>query len=52
MLDCCQATAHPGGSCQQAVGSNCKFFCLVNKKMSVEDTAVYKVLSVVQISIT
>lgn len=32
MLDCCQATANRGISCQQAVGSNSKFFCLVNKK--------------------
>lgn len=42
MLDCCQATANRGISCQQALGSNCKFFCLVNKKMSVKDVAVYK----------
>lgn len=49
MLDCCQATANRGISCQQAVGPNSKFFCLVNKKMSVKDTAVCKVCSVVPI---
>lgn len=52
MLDCCQATANRGISCQQAVGSDCKFFCLVNRKMSVQETTVYKVCSVVQIHTT
>lgn len=37
---------------QQALGSNCKFFCLVNQKMSVKDIAVYEVCSVVQIHTT
>lgn len=41
-----------GISCQQALGSNCKFFCLINQKMSVKDIAVYEVCSVVQIHTT
>ena len=52
MHDCCQATANLGISCQQALGSNCKFFCLVDQKMSVKDIAVYGVCSVVQIHTT
>lgn len=52
MLDCCQAIANQGINCQHTVGRKCKFFCLVNKKMSVKDTTVYKVYSLVQIYIT